>query len=68
MHARQGIYDLSGLGKINSIEFVEVKLLEQNPCQGWKIEYFPKVEDHRIQKLGTYPLDVCYTVRDFVAD
>ena len=38
------------LKKINSIEFLEVKLLAENPCEGWKIEYFPKVEDHVIQK------------------
>ena len=40
------------LKKINSIAFLEVKLLAENPCQGWKIEYFPKVEDHLIQKRG----------------
>ena len=27
-------------------------LLAENPCQRWKIEYFPKVEDHLIQKRG----------------
>ena len=36
----------------NNIVFLEVKLLSENPCKGWKIEYFPKVEDHLIQKLG----------------
>ena len=25
------------LKKIKSIAFLEVKLLEENPCQGWKI-------------------------------
>ena len=38
------------LKKINSIAFLEVKLLAENPFQGWKIEYFPKVEDHLTQK------------------
>ena len=27
-------------------------LLAENPCQGFKIEYFPKVEDHLIKKHG----------------
>ena len=35
---------------LTSIAFLEVKLLAENPCQEWKIEYFPKVEDHQIQK------------------
>ena len=30
---RQGIYGLSGLEKINSIAFLEVTLLAENPCQ-----------------------------------
>ena len=33
-HIHQGIYDLSGLEKINSIAYLEVKLLAENPCQG----------------------------------
>ena len=49
---RQKIYVLSGLEKINTIAFLEVKLLAENPCKGWKIEYFPKVEDLLIQKRG----------------
>ena len=48
-HTRQGFYGLSGLEKINSIAYLEVKLLAENPCQGWKIEYFPEVEDHLIK-------------------
>ena len=67
-HIHQGIYVPSGLEKINSTEFLEVKLLAENPCQWWKIEYFPKGEDHLIKKAGTYPLDVWYTVKDFIAD
>ena len=51
-HTRQGIYGLWGPEKIDSIAYLEVKLLAENPCQGWKIEYFPKVEDHLIQKRG----------------
>ena len=31
---RQEIYGLSGLEKIKSIAFLEVKLLAENPCQG----------------------------------
>ena len=27
-------------------------LLAENPCQGFKIEYFPKVEDHLVKKHG----------------
>ena len=42
------------LKKINSIAFLEVRLLPENLCQGWKIEYIPKVEDH----VATYLLDV----------
>ena len=49
---RQETYGLSGFEKVNSKAFLEVKLLAENPCQGWKIEYFPKVEDHLIQKRG----------------
>ena len=41
-----------GLEKINIIAFLEVKLLAENPCKGWKIEYFLKVEDHVNQKRG----------------
>ena len=52
MDTRQGIYGLSGLEKIKSIAFIELKLLAENSCKGWKIEYFPKVEDHLIQKRG----------------
>ena len=33
-HTCQGIYGLSGLEKINSIAFLEVKLLAENPCKG----------------------------------
>ena len=29
---------------------LEVKLLAENPCQVWKIEYFPKIEDLLISK------------------
>ena len=53
MPQRQGIYGLSGLEKINSIAFLEVKLLAENSCQGWKIEYFPKDKDHVIKKRGS---------------
>ena len=49
-NTRQGIYGLSDLEKWNSIAFPEVKLFAENHCQGWKIEYFPKGEDHLIQK------------------
>ena len=52
MYTRQGIYGPSGLEKINSIAYLEVKLLAENPCQEWMIEYFPIVEDHLIQKRG----------------
>ena len=38
--------------KINRTAFLQVKLLVKNPCQGWKIEYFPKVENHLTQKRG----------------
>ena len=62
---RQGIYGLLGLEKINSIAFLEVKILAENPSQGWKIKYFPKAGDHLNH---TYPLDVWYTVRDFIVD
>ena len=31
---RQGIYGHSGLEKINSVAFLEVKLLEENPREG----------------------------------
>ena len=41
------------LKKINSIAFLEVKLLAENSCHGWKIEYFSKVEDQLIQKRGS---------------
>ena len=47
---RQGIYGLWGLEKITSIAFLEVNFLAENPCQGWKIDYFQKGEDHLIQK------------------
>ena len=33
--------------------FLKVKLLAENPFQGWKIDYFPKVEDHVVQKRGS---------------
>ena len=33
-HTRQGMYDLSGLEKRNSIAFLEVKLLAEKPCKG----------------------------------
>ena len=33
-HIHQGFYGLSGLEKINSIAYLEVKLLAENPCQG----------------------------------
>ena len=49
-HIRQGICCLWSLEKINSIALLEVMLLAKNPCQGWKIEYFPKIEDYLIQK------------------
>ena len=52
------------LKKINSIAFLEVKLLAENPGQRWKIEYFPKVEDHLIQKRG----NISIIVRYFIAD
>ena len=52
METLYGIYGLLGLAKINSMEFLEVKLLTENPCKGWKIEYFPKVEGLLIQKRG----------------
>ena len=65
---RQETYGFSGFEKVNSKAFLEVKLLAENPCQGWKIEYFPKVEDHLTKKGGTYPLDVWYKVGDLIAD
>ena len=40
------------VSKQKSIAFLEVKLLAENPCKGWKIEYFPKVEGLLIQKFG----------------
>ena len=46
-------YGPSGFEKINNIAYLEVKLLAKKPCQGWKIEYFPQVEDHLIQKRGS---------------
>ena len=49
----QGIYGLSGLEKISSIVFLEVKLLAKKPLSGWKIESFPKVEDHLTEKRGS---------------
>ena len=33
-HMRKGIYGRSGLEKINSVAFLEVKLSEKNPCAG----------------------------------
>ena len=33
-HTREGIYGLSGLPKVNSIAFLDVKILAKNPCQG----------------------------------
>ena len=33
-HIHQGFYGLSGLEKINSIAYLKVKLLAENPCQG----------------------------------
>ena len=39
---RQGIYDFLDLEKINSVAFLEKKLLAENRHKGWKIEYFPK--------------------------
>ena len=36
--------------KKNSIAFLEVKLLAENPCKGWNIEYLPNVEGLLIQK------------------
>ena len=57
---RQGIYGLSGLEKLNSIAFLEAKLLAENPCKGWKIEYFPKVESFLIQKRGN--ISIRYSV------
>ena len=49
-HTPEGIYDFSGLEKINSVTFLELKLLAENPYQRWKIEYFPKIENQLIQK------------------
>ena len=51
-HTREEIYGLSGLEKINSIAILEMKLLAEDLCEGWKIEYFPKVQDQLIQKRG----------------
>ena len=51
-YLRQENYGISGLLKINSMAFLEVKLLVKNPFKGWKIEYFPKVEGLLIQKRG----------------
>ena len=34
METLYGIYGLLGLAKINSMEFLEVKLLTENPCKG----------------------------------
>ena len=40
----QEIYGFPGLEKVNSIAFLEEKLLAENPCKGLKVEYFPKLE------------------------
>ena len=49
-HRYQGIYGLLGLDKINSVAFLEVKLLLEKHHKGWKIEYFRKVNGFLIQK------------------
>ena len=64
----QGIYGLSGLEKINSIAYLEVKLVAENPCQGEILNTFRKLKISEFTNVGTYPLDVWYTVRDFIAD
>ena len=45
-HALQWIYDLSGSGseKINSIAFIEVKLLVENPYRGEKLRTFQELK------------------------
>ena len=56
------------LKKINSIAFLEVKLLAENPFQGWKLSTFQKLKITLLKNVTTYPLDVWYTVRDVIAD
>ena len=67
-HIHQGIYGPSGLEKIDSTDFLEVKLLAENPCQWWKIEYFPKGEDHLIKKSGDISIRCLVYSKDFIAD
>ena len=50
-HAKEFMV-FQALKKINSIAFLEVKLLAEKSCQWRKIEDFPKVEDQLIQKRG----------------
>ena len=46
------------------IAFLEVKLLAEKPCQGWKIEYFPKDENYLIQNHGNISITyLVYTQR-----
>ena len=41
---------------MNSVAFVEVKLLVEKQSVGWNIGYFPKAKDLQIQKnLETCP-------------
>ena len=64
-----GIYGLSGLEKINTIAFLEVKLLAENPCKGWKIECFPRVGGFLIQKRWNIFLRcLVYSQRLYFAD
>ena len=51
-HTPQGIYNFSGIMKINSIAFLEVKLLAKKQYKEWKIEYFLKVGGLLNQKHG----------------
>ena len=41
---------LQALTKFNNIAFLEVKVLAENSCQGWKMEYFSEFEGILIQK------------------
>ena len=52
----QEFYGLEVLEKIIIVVFLEVKLLVENPCMGWKTGYLQKVKSLLIQKLGTISL------------
>ena len=44
MQKSQGIYYPLGIEKINSVAFLEVKLLTEKLREGWKIEHLTKIE------------------------